>query len=149
MTPNMRETLQWLRDRGVIVGFAPLDCGHPPSTAHEECTTGYATTPDGKRICYSCADERTREQMRTSAEIVLYLSGNAVTTWTGGNMGRVTSRVPRALRVPGSYGKHTRIYLNVIDLDGKRWHGTSPGDGMYCRLHATRSLPQQTTKRGV
>jgi hypothetical protein len=148
MSPNMRDTLQWLRDRGVIVGYAPLDCGHPPTDPRPQHTTGYATTPDEKRVCFACAHEREKQLMRTSESIVLYLTGQTITTWTGDLMARVTSRVQRKMRTPRGY-PHTRVFVRAIDGDGRHWHGSGPGDGMYIRLHATRPLTQPTTKRGV
>jgi hypothetical protein len=141
VTPNMRDTLAWLRERGVIVGYAPLDCGHPPTPKEGACAAGYARTPDDKRICYACAYEHEKQLMRTSDRIVLYLSGQTITTWTGDLMARVTSRTSRKMRTPR--GSHTRVFVRAIDGDGRHWHGSGPGDGMYIRLHATRSLPQE------
>ncbi len=142
MTSNMAATLAWLRERGFVVGRAPLDCGHAPTPSGSG--TGYARTPEGKQICYACADERTRADMRTADRIVLYLNGDRVATWSGGTAGRVTSRTVRKMRTPNSHWTHTRIFVRVVDLDGKHWHGSSPGDGMYVRLRAIRSQPQNT-----
>lgn len=148
MTPNMQATLQWLREQGAIVGYAPLDCGHPPTEPRHPSTTGYATTPDEKRICFSCAYEREKQLMCTSDSIVLYLDGRMITTWTGDLMARVTRRTERKIYTPNG-PRHTRVFVRAIDGDGRHWYGSGPGDGMYIRLHATRSLPQQKRAKGV
>lgn len=137
---NVRETYAWLRERGFIVGRAPLDCGHAPSARDPEDSigaTGVAYTADNRSMCYACADAATRETMRTADSVVLYLhaSGN-VTTWSGGIMGRVASRTERSCG--GFARRYKRTYVRVTDLDGREWYGSGPGDGMYIRLRARR-----------
>jgi hypothetical protein len=122
----------------------PLVCGHSPS-AHCEISTGTAHTRDGREICFDCADKEQRDEMRTAEHYSGYLQDREIHTWSGGLLARVTSRVTRRV---GFYGS-SRVYFAAIDLNGKRWYGNSPGDGMYCRLHATRSLPQPKRAKGV
>ena len=145
MTPNMRDTLVWLRAEGFIVGRAPLDCGHPPTVRDpDSCSNGVAHL-DGKRVCYACADVWLREHMKTARDVMLYLDGNRITSWSGGFMAQVTQRTTRTMR--GFGGRYTRVYVRAVDQDGKHWHGTGPGDGMYIRLHATRVLPDPVATR--
>jgi hypothetical protein len=111
----------------------PLVCGHSPSR-HSEFTTGTAHTPDGREICWTCADKEQREAMKSADSVVLYLKDRELTTWSGGLMARVTSRVNRR----NGFHRSVIVYFQAIDLDGKRWYGTSPGDGMYARLRANK-----------
>ena len=128
------EAYVFLKTRGIMA----LDCGHDPSP-HSEHTTGTAQLPDNRVVCYSCADTWQREQMRTSDLTSAYLTDASVTTWTGGLLARVTWRVERTMRVNGR--KFRRVYFRAVDTNGRHWHGNSPGDGMYCRMRATRSIP--------
>lgn len=143
---NVASALDFLHAAGMVCRGCSkcqiLDCGHMPSP-HSECASGYARTDDDKRICYECADARTLESMRTIPRVVLYLDGASVTTWSGGIMGRVVSRVSRRMRTPNARWTHERVFLRVIDRNGRHWYGSGPGDGMYCRLRATRSLPDK------
>ncbi len=119
----------------------PLVCGHSPSP-HCDISTGTAHTRDGREICFDCADKEQRADMRTAQHYTAYLTGDKITTWSGGLLARVTYRRTRRVGFHGS----ERVYFNAVDLDGKRWHGNSPGDGMYCRLHASKPLPDTYPK---
>ena len=113
--------------------MATLDCGHPESE-HSDITTGYATCVDGRRICYECAADSDRAHMIGTGRIVAYLSGDGrtVSTWPGVPLMRVTSET---VARTASFGyKTTRTYLRAVAPDGTRWHGTSPGRGMFCRM---------------
>jgi hypothetical protein len=115
-----------------------LSCGH--MSTPDDLTPGYARTVDDRKICYACADEETRALMRRTDRTFLYLSGDcrSVTTWTGGKVGDVVSH--RTARV--GFGHTERHYVRVVDLDGKRWYGTSPGGNMYCLLRASKGQAQ-------
>jgi hypothetical protein len=135
-----------------------LDCGciqtKFPDHSRLETATGYATFND-KRICYACADNLQREEIRQGGKIVLYWSTELetpefrlpnwksayqtdwngiplgkITTWSGGNMGTVC----RITVGQCSFGGRVRYYLQVRMFDGTEWHGSSPGGGMYCRM---------------
>jgi len=113
-----------------------LACGHRPSP-HGEHTTGTCGLPDGREVCWTCGDAWQREQMRTSDTCFAYLAsdGQSVTSWSGGVLARVTQRTERKV----GFHRTTRIYLHAVDTDGRKWHGTSPGPGMYVRLYATKT----------
>jgi hypothetical protein len=105
-----------------------LDCGHAP-TPDAGIGTGYATTPDGRRICYGCADSREAERMARGETIVAYLSTDArtVTTWTGGVLARVTSAHTSA--------RARKTYVRAVDVDARSWHGSGPAEsGTYVTL---------------
>lgn len=133
MTPNMRDAYAFLKNKGLMT----LDCGHEPSP-HSEPTTGTATLPDNRVVCWTCADAWHREQMRTLDTTGGYLSDRSITTWLGGLLARVTSRSERTMRVNGR--RYKRVYFRAVDTNGRHWYGNSPGDGMYCRMRATRSI---------
>lgn len=112
-----------------------LSCGHEPSP-HSAHTTGTAKLPDGREVCWECADTFQREAMRTSVQVMAYLSGDgtAITTWSGGKLADVVCKNTRRV----GFHRSTRVYFNAVDTAGKRWHGTSPGPGMYARLRASK-----------
>ena len=102
------------------------------------CGTGHATLhdPTEARICYPCADTRTRMDMRKTDTVFAYLAKNGrhVTTWTGGELARVLSVSP-----PRNSGFGRRLYVRAIDPTGQRWHGSGPADsGKYVRLTKTK-----------
>ena len=109
-----------------------LDCGHHPSP-HESFTTGTAHTRDGREICYTCADQETREDMTTATRFCAYVSsdGHRLQTWSGGDLGAVYLGDPH----PWSKGPRAdrRRYLSATDCHGTRWHGTG-APGMYATL---------------
>lgn len=108
-----------------------LDCGHPP-TDSPGLGTGYARTEEGKRICYACADDRQREEMRTANTVVAYVStdGKRVITWSGGSLGTITAMWD---------GRNHRRYVHVTDVHGAMWHGSGPQEsGTYVTLHRNR-----------
>lgn len=114
--------------------LSTLACGHEPS-AHGAYTTGTAHLPDGREVCTDCADEWQRDKMRTSDTLLAYLSDHGtITTWTGGELARVTSQTVKRV----GFGRTERVYLRATDSTGKRWHGCSPGPNMYAKLRASR-----------
>jgi len=58
-----------------------------------------------------------------------------VTTWIGEKLARVTTM--KTTRAPAFGGWATRIYFRAVDDLGRRWHGCSPGLGMFARMHRT------------
>jgi len=112
-----------------------LACGHDPSP-HSEYSTGTAHLPDGREVCWECADTIQRDAMVSETKLLAYLNsdGTALQTWSGGILARVTSNVAHKVGFHGS----TRHYLTAIDPTGKKWHGTSPGTGMYAKMRASK-----------
>ncbi len=104
-----------------------LSCGHNPSP-HDPHTTGTAFLPDGREICWDCADALERERMLTESKIGAYLSGDgtAITTWSGGKLARVTGKVTRRV----GFGRTSQVFWNATDDNGARWYGRSQGFGM-------------------
>jgi len=138
-----------------------LSCGHlslPPDPSIGGAA-GYATTRDDQKICYSCADDREREALKTQDQMFAYLSDRTdntepqapgsetqhtnghrlITTWTGGFLMRVTSIVWRRVGFPDVTGRRPmRAYLHATDVHGQKWVGTSPGSGMYARMRRAK-----------
>ena len=105
------------------------DCGH--DSTPKGCAAGYATTAEGRTMCYACADDAQRETMRTADRITAYQSGSDITTWSGGKLGRI---VTTGKRHPWSRERH---YVSVRDVHGQWWHGTA-ADGMWASLRRCR-----------
>lgn len=88
---------------------------------------GYAVTHEGLHICYRCADAREREQLRDrSKPFCAYLSsdGASITTWTGGNLMRVTQSWPCKLtRQSQFHDRNSYKCIRAVDVHGGRWYG--------------------------
>ncbi len=112
-----------------------LSCGHNPSP-HDEYTTGTAHTRDGREICCTCADSEQREDLKAEKHYDAYLSGDGkrLTTWTGGNLAKITD-----LWEVGNNMAGTLLRFRAVDTHGNRWYGTSPGRGMYARMHKNKT----------
>lgn len=104
-----------------------LDCGHHPSP-HSHITTGAARMPDGREVCYDCADASERERLKTETRFCAYVSsdGERLTTWSGGDLGRVSLGTRH-------HWSRERRYLSATDCHGNRWHGTGAA-GMWATL---------------
>ena len=112
-----------------------LDCGHAPSE-HGPHTTGTGRTPDGRHLCWDCCNAAELADFLKADSYTGYLSndGTRITTWPGGTLARVT----REWEIRNNMaGRITRI--QAVDETGARWYGTSPGRGMYTRLHRSKA----------
>jgi hypothetical protein len=108
------------------------------------CGTGYACLTgkeEGKRVCYSCADERQRANLLDrSAPFCAYLSndGKQITTWTGGRLMGVTASVPCKLsRMSYTHGKDFRTVW-ARDVHGGEWYGRG-SPGICIKLRPTKN----------
>lgn len=113
-----------------------LSCGHHPSP-HECFTAGTAHLPDGREVCYDCADALQREELKDrSRPFTGYLStdGRAVTSWSGGELMTVTGWEPCKLtRLSYAHGKSYRS-IRARDCHGAMWYGRgSPGIAITLR----------------
>lgn len=111
-----------------------LDCGHTPSP-HSDFTTGTAHTPDGREICWDCANSEIAHQVSASVpgdKITLYVSsdGKSIITWPGGV---IMTHVTYGER---HHRSHERYYLTARDDKGRTWSGTGAG-GMWASLRLT------------
>lgn len=112
------------------------DCGH--AIPHGGIGTGYARTADGRTLCYACADDAQREEMRTAQRFFAYLGTPAnphsyppVVTWSGGKLGSVTylNRNDR------------QTFVRVRDVHGNMWAGIGPAEsGTYVSLRRIKSV---------
>jgi hypothetical protein len=90
--------------------------------------TGYATTPEGERLCYDCAAKRQIVEMKRNGKGALYMYSDngkpvAVGDWGG------------AVKYPvKSYIKRSRLHYAVwFSIDGEEWGGTNKGDNDIVR----------------
>lgn len=108
-----------------------LSCGH--LSTPRGFAAGYATrVKDGAKICYDCADRMQREELLVEKEVFGYLSsdGKLITTWTGGELMKVTSEGSART---GFYGSRV-TYVRAEGPDGSRWYGKNGGRGMSIRM---------------
>lgn len=103
--------------------------------------TGFAAIdgPEGRkqRICYPCADEMQRAEVRDSKpgdRFCAYIGsdGETVTTWSGGRLGKRL----------GAWGalhpwSRERRYLTVRMDDGSEWYGTA-APGIWASLKKSK-----------
>lgn len=113
------------------------DCGalFPVPKHGESGASGYAVRENDARICYACADLEERKFMHVASSKTAYVSidGSRVTTWTGGELGRVVRA--RAVRVFG----HKKINLTIRAFDGTLWTARATTPGMLCTLRKKRA----------
>ncbi|GAA1895155.1 hypothetical protein [Streptantibioticus ferralitis] len=98
-----------------------LDCGHPPTP--KGIGTGRAIYR-GRSMCYACADEQQREDIKKADAFAAYVTPDhvALTTWSGGELAKITSYKVRDHIAPG--GRPYRMqYVWATTPDGTRWHG--------------------------
>ena len=110
--------------------FVCNDCGCKKPIKHDG-GTGFAEW-DGKLVCYDCADIRQREELKDrSKPFTGYLGERNVTTWTGGELMRVTRETD--WKIFGSHF-HRGSCVHAIDCHGKHWYGRGAGRGMCITL---------------
>lgn len=63
-----------------------LDCGHEPTKTTSSVMAGTASDKDGRSMCYGCAEDRERADLRTADRFFAYLKEDGespvLTTWT-------------------------------------------------------------------
>lgn len=122
-----------------------LDCGHlsqPQDWGNGSGLPGYASDRNSKRrICYDCADNEQRNDLKTHDRYVAYLTSTAegpmLTTWPGGKLATITRIWDSA--IGGFMGRTLIKRFQAIDVHGNRWYGTSPGFCMYARMRRSKS----------
>lgn len=119
---------------------APLDCGHNPSPPEGGTgAAGYARTQTGRTVCYPCATEHAREQMRAAAlagqPFAAYLSsdGRRITTWTDATLAHVTAEWHSL-----AFGHVEITHVCATDPHGRRWYGKGSGRGMFLTIRPTK-----------
>ena len=101
--------------------------------------TGYATTTDGKNICYDCAGRRDREnlmKLEPGGKYTLYLveksGGFYVVNWPGTFNKRVFPKIGRH----NMAGRRCDIWFTLGD---KNFHGVNYGDNtQICHIQRTK-----------
>jgi hypothetical protein len=127
-----------------------LDCGHPESP-HSESTRGYGTDKDGKRLCYDCCRAQDLAEIEKGNPVFAYFSERPGWKGPGSAASRhIITGWPGFVLMPQAWRKSSRriwgtrlLYIGAIDYAGREWHGTSPGEGMYCKLRLRKG--QQMT----
>ncbi len=101
------------------------------------CGTGYCTIGTAK-ICYLCADESLRAEMRAGRTMTVYLSGDGseLHSWSGGALATVTVEHERPCG--GFCHRSTRTHVWATG-EGRAWYGTGPGRGMYLNMRPLKA----------
>lgn len=82
-------------------------------------------------MCPSCADDMQRDDMRDASRWSAYLATDerTVTTWTGGELGKVLSLTRNA----------RQTFVRVRDGHGHQWAGVGPAEsGTYVSLRRVK-----------
>lgn len=109
--------------------FTP-DCGHTVTPTPNSIGTGKATDPrTGRTMCYPCAEERERGIIRSGEPTGVYVNETegTVTTWTGAELGKITSLTRGAKRYTNS-GCYRMRSITVRTPDGRDWYGRGSAD---------------------
>lgn len=109
--------------------------------------TGYAILPDGERICYACADRMQIEELKDrSKPFCAYVSlvakdswlGYKITTWTGGELMRVTAARPCRLTRPSfTHDRKGYMSIHAVDVHGGHWAGRG-SEGVAIKLRPVK-----------
>lgn len=102
-----------------------LDCGHAP-TATEGIGTGTAHAPDGTTMCYACAEKTERDAFAKARVFTGYVSSahpGTFTTWTGGELAKVTRSAAGRTRWTPTGGQYRMRYITAVSPDGRTWMG--------------------------
>ena len=118
-----------------------LDCGHAPTP--QGAGSGYAYFTPDFRMCYPCADEVQRAEIKTGVDrFVGYVDGDVsvgahLVTWSGGMLGRVVG--VQWGRTSRRFGGVSMVHVVAV-VEGRRWHGKyAPDLGKAVRLRAYKS----------
>lgn len=118
-----------------------LTCGHDSTPDNFTFTTGYATLPNGETLCYPCADEYQRDELKNSNTFVGYVNSDQteITTWTGGKLMDMTPKYgyrqqtgTRQITPSGGYWR--RHDYRAKDVHGQEWYGFNSGPSMAIRM---------------
>jgi len=97
--------------------------------------TGYAINSKNKKICYECCAIEDKRYMKKDGKIVLYLSGNEITNWSG------------TLRFDIIESKESMHNWGLTRTDVwfffefQIWHGYSIGDNtQICHCKRTKKM---------
>jgi len=113
-----------------------LDCGHEAEQVMVKCRD--KATGTEKSLCYACAADSIRKDMRTEGKMGLFFSeapgGHKVTTWDGTVISDRVHIVNKGWR--DNFGGF-RIAFRFLFEDSV-WSGVGPGYGMYCNCRRTK-----------
>lgn len=111
------------------------ECGH--LAVSSGAGTGYAVSPDGRKVCYRCATRWTRWSATREQDMWLYLSQDReqVTTWSGGLVMRVVT--VHEINHPWKHGRNGGGYMAFTAFlpdDESLWYGRgSPGMAVHVK----------------
>ena len=114
-----------------------------PQTPAGGGAAGYAVAPDGRHICYACADVREIAQLKDrSKPFYAYVGKGIITTWTGGKLMTITASRPCALtRASNWHDKGSFKSIHAVDVHGGHWTGRG-SEGLAIKLRAVKGGAQ-------
>lgn len=107
-------------------GKIMCDCGHMESD-HSDITRGYGIDGEGKTHCVACCAEQTRQRMRDTGRITLYLEGEGPDRYWLTDWHASLVIFPYRART-GRHnwaGKRYDVWFSFEECD---WHGVQYGD---------------------
>ena len=116
-----------------------LSCGHLPSP-HGPHTTGTAHLADGREVCWECADNMQREDLKERKPVCAYVSidGKRITTWSGGILMKVThSATCKLTRVSFTHDRRSYRSIHARDVHGALWYGRGSA-GVLIRMRPVK-----------
>ncbi len=125
-----------------LTPFTP-DCGHTVTPKPDSVGTGKATDPEtGRTMCYPCAESDEREKIKTADTYTAYVStdGKTLTTWTGAELAKITSRT-RGARRYGKDGPYRMCSITATTPDGAPWYGRGKDDRDVITIHRSKNRP--------
>lgn len=101
-----------------------LTCGHPPTP--DKYTTGYATSPNGEKMCFPCAEKAELRDFLNATRYTGYVNEDKklITTWTGGELAKITG-ITRGNKHWSLNGMWRMRYVYAVDSSGRHWYGYS------------------------
>lgn len=108
----------------VVSVTQPLNCGHAITPVAG--VAGFAFILGSYTVCYPCMTDWERSFFADANVFTGYLSAGqeSFTTWTGGELARVTHvSTSRPIYTPTG-GRYRRVTVRAVAPDGSRWHGT-------------------------
>lgn len=113
-----------------------LNCGHKITTVAG--IAGFAFIMGSYTVCYPCMTEWERSFFTESDVFTGYLSAgqDSFTTWTGGELARITHVSTSGPIWTPTGGRYRRVSVRATAPDGSRWHGQ--GTDQHCLITLRR-----------
>lgn len=134
-------TTEVTSDKSQVTSCSKCNSLFPVNPPNHTGATGYATLPNGERICYPCADFLKREELKDRSKPFMAYVGkdNEITSWTGGKLMTITSS-RRCTLTRQSFTHDRKGYrsIHAVDVHGGHWAGRG-SEGIIIKLRPVNS----------